>query len=522
MFSSTVAWCSIAVASAGSTPDTGFELFVTTAPDPTSRTCQDAPGLPDYLQGIYVVSGPAKFETDNYKFQAVFDGFGKLNRFEVGGGQVCYTSAWLNTTFARESEKRGQAAGMLFEETVPARSCPLLDPMCQMKVAADNDWVNLIQIGDDTCLLTDAPQMLKIDLETLDTQETKVWADDVTPSMGGAVPSWLKTGHVGTAGSAHPTRRPGTNTYVDVLSEMGPVPGVQSSFLDVYTFDATKVGPQNRELVARVPCKKTPYLHAFGVTPNYIILPLNHAMNTPNMFHPLLLGTLVEHWDGIRVIDKENKVHSFDTEKFFHAHTVNSFENATGVTMDVGAFPTTPFQKSAQMDIAMFLNKSDRDSNSVRNVVKRLHFHFSGPLAGEVTSEDFDQVPGSTLDFFRIHPDFVGLPYCIFYATQWWADGENYASMAIVKHNVCTGEKTVWQRPNMYPGEPEMVPGPSGAEEDGVVIFVALDGERRASKLVILDAKTFTELEVMELPTHIPFTAHGQFVPPIAGRSMVV
>jgi len=67
-----------------------------------------------------------------------------------------------------------------------------------------------------------------------------------------------------------------------------------------------------------------------------------------------------------------------------------------------------------------------------------------------------------------------------------------------------------------------MVPGPSGAEEDGVLVFVALDGVKETSKLVILDAKTFTELEVAELPARIPFTAHGQFVPPLAGRSLVV
>jgi carotenoid cleavage dioxygenase-like enzyme len=467
-----------------------------------------------------MISGPAKFETENYKFQAVFDGFGKVNRFEVGGGSLCYTSAWLNTTYARESEKRGQAAGMLFEETIPPRTCPLSNPMCNMN-APDNDWVNTIQIGGDTCLLTDAPQMLKIDLETLEITEGKEWADDTPSSMGGLVPNWLKAGHFGTTGSAHPVRRPGTNSYVDILSELGPVPG-EKSYLDVYTFDATKEGPQNRTLVTRVPAKKTPYLHSFGVTENYIVLPFNHALGAPNFLHPLLVGTLVEHWDGIRVLDKENKVHKFDTEKFYHAHVVNSFENATGPTLDVGVLPTTPFGKNAQLDIAMFFNKTDRDADPVRGHVRRLHFHFSGPLAGEVTTEDFDHVAGSSTDFFRIHPDYYGSPYCIYYGTQWWADGENMGSMAIVKHDVCKGVKTVWQKPNTYPGEPEMVPGPSGAEEDGVVIFTALDGEKRVSQLVILDAETFTELEVMELPTHIPFTAHGQFLPPLAGRSMVV
>jgi carotenoid cleavage dioxygenase-like enzyme len=263
-------------------------------------------------------------------------------------------------------------------------------------------------------------------------------------------------------------------------------------------------------------------MHSFGVTPNYIILPFNHGMKIPNMRKPKLIGSIVEHWDGIRIVDNEGKVHKFDTDKFYHFHVVNSFENATGVTMDVGAFQSTPVQKSALMDIAMFLDKTTRDSNPVRNVVRRLHFHFSGPNTGETTYEDFPQTGGSTSDLFRIHPDYVGMPYCIYYAMQWWADGQNFATMAVVKHNVCTGVQTYWKQPNTYPGEPEMVPGPSGAEEDGVVVFLALDGENRRSKFVILDAATFTELEVMELPVHIPFTAHGKFLPPLAGRSTVV
>ena len=27
-------------------------------------------------------------------------------------------------------------------------------------------------------------------------------------------------------------------------------------------------------------------------------------------------------------------------------------------------------------------------------------------------------------------------PYCIYYAVEWWHDDKNYASMAILKHNV--------------------------------------------------------------------------------------
>ena len=63
-------------------------------------------------------------------------------------------------------------------------------------------------------------------------------------------------------------------------------------------------------------------------------------------------------------------------------HVVNSFENETGVTLDVGAYDEPPFARTGALDIELFLNKTSRDSNSARAVVRRVHMHVSGPLAG--------------------------------------------------------------------------------------------------------------------------------------------
>mmetsp|Transcript_1766 Transcript_1766/g.5184 ORF Transcript_1766/g.5184 Transcript_1766/m.5184 type:complete len:98 (+) Transcript_1766:602-895(+) len=68
-------------------------------------------------------------------------------------------------------------------------------------------------------------------------------------------------------------------------------------------------------------------------------------------------------------------------------------------------------------------------------------------------------------------------------------------------------------RARTHPGEPFFVAGGGGAEDDGSVIFTAIDGERRHSIFVVLDARTMQEASVTDLPVHIPFTAHGQFLP---------
>ena len=91
--------------------------------------------------------------------------------------------------------------------------------------------------------------------------------------------------------------------------------------------------------------------------------------------------------------------------------------------------------------------------------------------------------------------------------------------MAVLKHNLCTGARTYWARDQVYVGEPYFIPQPSGREDEGLVVFVALDGPLRRSRLVTLDATTMQEVPGTSvlLDRHIPFTAHGNFFPDAAG-----
>jgi len=48
-------------------------------------------------------------------------------------------------------------------------------------------------------------------------------------------------------------------------------------------------------------------------------------------------------------------------------------------------------------------------------------------------------------------------------------------------------------------------------EDDGVIMSVVLDGRRRASALVVLDAKSMQEIARASVPHHIPFGFHGLY-----------
>lgn len=481
-------------------------------PGETPKTCFDAPGIPSWVDGSYFVSGPAKFEVGDYKLNAIFDGLGMVNRFDLQAGQLCFASAWLTSNFYNVSTQRSCPVGpALFEDTTPSRPVSCMFPL----VVSDNNWVNTIKVGDELLLLNDISILLRLDRDTLTVPGRKTWSDD--DSSGN--PNWVERGHIATTGSAHPLKRPHTNTYVSIAIEMGPL--FEKSYVDIYSYEADVSTVQERKRIGRSgPLGHVPFVHSFGVTPNYTVLALGMGLCMTlecmsQMSHGMV-HMMEMRWQGIHVIDLAGNLLTFDTDPFVSVHTVNTFENETGITMDVGAFAENPLGFNAAMDIPSFLNKTTRDNNPVLKAsLRRLHMHLKGPLKGQVTYEIFDDRPNTNSDFYRINDNHNGLPYCVYWATEWWHDSVNYASMAIKKHNICTNTKTYWHTDDVYVGEPYFLPGPSGEEDDGLVLAVAHEGRVGHSKLLVLDGKTMEEVDgtSAELPTHIPFTAHGEFFP---------
>jgi len=63
------------------------------------------------------------------------------------------------------------------------------------------------------------------------------------------------------------------------------------------------------------------------------------------------------------------------------------------------------------------------------------------------------------------------------------------------------------------PGEPIFIPDPNGIDEDdGVCLSVVLDGTQGKSHLLVMDAKSFTEIGRAEMESVVPFGFHGAHV----------
>jgi len=233
-----------------------------------------------------------------------------------------------------------------------------------------------------------------------------------------------------------------------------------------------------------------------------------------------LLPAFHKTWDGVHIYDLHGNLRVFnDTDPFVHMHIANTFENESGIVMDVATYSDLPLSKDV-LGTAESLNKTLRDSKplSLRAQVRRYHFNF---LTGLTGVQNLTQA-GKDYDFLKVNPAYAGLEYCIYYAVEWFHNDRDFASMAIVKHDICRGEVRYWSRPNTYVNEPFFVAraASSSREDDGAVVFAANDGNTGKAVFVMLDAESFEELLRVPLERHIPFTGHGSFVP--AGEDTIV
>jgi len=96
------------------------------------------------------------------------------------------------------------------------------------------------------------------------------------------------------------------------------------------------------------------------------------------------------------------------------------------------------------------------------------------------------------------------------------AGKRHFADQALIKVDMCATDTplVVWQQPSHYPSEPVFVARPGGVDEDdGVVLSAVLDGPKAQSYVLVLDAKTMTELARVYNPAEfkVPYSVHGQF-----------
>lgn len=433
--------------------------------------------IPAWLDGSLLRNGPALFEVGERSFNHWFDGLAMLHAFSFRDGRVSYGNRFLRTSAYKAWKEDGVIRYSEFA-TDPCRSVFAGVASIPIQAKVPNANVSLERLADGFVAHTEIPIPVAFGPRTLKT-------------LGVEMPDR----EVGTMGTAHPHRdgRERFRFVTELVADYG------------YRVLRER-GGRTKEL-AHVKRDRPAYMHSFALTQRYVVL-----FEQPFTIDPLSFLTgerkpIIEHfeWDGsqpsrIVVVDrhKGGVVADLETDPFFVFHHINAFERGGRVHLDVCA------HRDSSIIDALYLKRVRKGARrlpktGVRRLEldldrKRVHRHQLGADL-ELPRTDYERVNGR--------------PYRYAYGG---AVRKAAFMDSVVKLDVRTGNAKHWREDGSYPGEPIFVRRPDARrEDDGVLLSVVLEARRRASSLLVLDARTMNEIGRASVPHHIPFGFHGLY-----------
>ncbi|OAL29375.1 hypothetical protein AYO22_02269 [Fonsecaea multimorphosa] len=282
------------------------------------------------------------------------------------------------------------------------------------------------------------------------------------------------------------------------------------------------------------------YLHSLFLTKNYVILcvwnSFYKAGGASILWNRNLLDAMA--WDGTRpttwfVVDKRSPeeggkgvVAKYISEAFYSFHTINAYEEpsrsqpgAVDIVCDLAAYDNMDVLHHFYLDNLMSDHPqahgyADSLSSSSRPSYRRYRLpvipttpkpgHFHASLEHESAKVDAFELP-------VVNPKMVTRKHRYMYGIT--DTGKSTFVDGLVKYDAETHATTRWSVQGQSPGEPIFVGDPQSEDEDGgVLLSVVLDGPGGKSYLLVLDAKTMTEVGRAHVDGVIGFGFHGLHV----------
>ncbi|KAJ8021498.1 Beta,beta-carotene 9',10'-oxygenase [Holothuria leucospilota] len=488
--------------------------------------------IPDWISGNLFRNGPGKFEAGDDKVGHLFDGFALMHKFEIAKGKVFYSSRYLRGEGYTKAMAQNRIVISGFGTSAVPDPCKSIFSRFfsyfQPPPASDNCNVNYMQIGEDFYALTESPRFVKVDPEVLQTEHQHDIRKYVAVHIATAHPHYGNDQTVYNMGSSY-----GGQSFYNIIKIPPPNPAYSGSTTDPL---------EKASVLCKIPASSPlhpSYFHSFAITPNYIVFveqPL-----TINIFKILFARILGQNFAGcinytpsslakfhvIRLKDGAILPQKFTADAFFCFHHINAFEDDGHLVVDLCAYDDTQVIFGTYMDVLKRGNLpvtnalakrfvlpmvDGTDELSKENLVSLDYCEASSYLLedGSIHCTPETLCQGQKVELPRInYEQYNGQKYRYFYSLS--GDGPKIVKVDTVKKSF-----KLWEDPSCYPSEPVFVPRPGAEEEDdGVVLSSVIDlkGTGRPPFLVVLDAKTFTELARAETPADVPFGIHGIFIP---------
>jgi carotenoid cleavage dioxygenase-like enzyme len=441
--------------------------------------------LPPWLTGTLLRNGPALFEDRERRVRHWFDGQAMLHRFTIAGGAVSYANRFLRTK-QYEAMRSGRLCYSEFA-TDPCRSIfkramTIFDPKI-----TDSASVSIGRLGDEYHAMTEAPMSVRFDPQTLQTL-----------GYGEHCPGLFAT--------AHPHYDPASGAQVNIATQMGPH--------NSYRFFVQSPG-RRPKVLARKGVLEPGYIHSFAMSERYIALTefpfVVRSIEIPLTGRPFIENFRWKPERGTRifVFDRHTgrKVGRFEMEAGFAFHHVGAWDHDDQLVMEYCDHGTP-----AIID-ALYLDKLRAPDGAparewTPSRLRRVTIDLAAKNVSTELRSDHD------IELPRINDAHYLRPYRYVYGFASGPDTGYDTADRLVKIDNESGEAAVWREESCYAGEPIFVAAPNARDEDdGVVLSVVLDAVRGESYLVVLDARSMTELARARAPHVIPHGIHGAFFP---------
>lgn len=471
--------------------------------------------LPSYLaRSTLYRMGPGRFEATHkdghvQTIRHWFDGYSLVHSFalDASSNTVTYRSRFTSAGAIRavEATPKGRYSSYTFGPVDPCRSLlgkffqlwtrSPIDPVTGKPSTNVNVTIQNVPGKGSITARTDANSNVVLDPDTLEEQHFFSFSD-FDPALKGPF----------TAAHGHFDEDTGEffNFTFDINGP-GPV-----------TYNVFRVGKTGEaEVLASFP-ESPAYIHSFATTQNFVIM----------CMWPLQMDALKLLWnksvmDGLNFFhDKRTKfvvvsrtercvVAAYDAPAFFCFHTINAFEKDDAIHIDLCKYKDAAVLHQFELEYMRNNNKFSPTWTTRFSLEDLSAAIADGPRKTRAATEQL--INESPLELPRVHPSHMRKDYRFVYGVSEAGDNSSVFS-EIAKLDVTTGMRKSWSVDNGIVGEPIFVPDPAGNDEDdGMLLIVVLDAVTQRSSMVVVNAKTLTEVARASVPQAVPLGFHGKF-----------
>lgn len=448
--------------------------------------------IPLEIRGTLFRNGNGRFEHKGVKYDHLFDGDGMVAAFQFKDGKVFYSNKHVRTAELMEEEKADKMLYRSFGTNLPGGIRSNFLKMKFKNVAN----TSVVWHGGKMLALWEGGLPHEIDPETLDTIQRYDY-DGVLRNDFSFVDK-LITPEL--PFSAHPKIHPQTG----VMYNFGTAAGTKQRLV-IY-----KVMPDGTASIDKaIEIPEVTFTHDFVLTNRgrkvFFLTPV--AFDLFKAFAGIAPPVAAMNIDRskktkILIIEPDGTEKYAETDFCFVFHFANGYDlEDDKVVVDGYIMPDFPSAES----IKAFVH--GRAVEGPMPVLKRYTIDLN---TLEIKTEKLSDHPG---ELPNVNPQLEGKPYRYSWNIATEPNSRYFVLRGLAKTDTFEN-KTFYKdfAPNLT-GEPIMIPADNATQEDdGYLLTLFFDAEAVKTRLLVLDARDFSEIARMDLPHNIPLGFHGLWV----------